>query len=365
MRKKRVILQKADMKVKDDINSLECLKQLALFLEETNRSNFSTKKKLNARYHEILAYINDHALQNMHESLFDFPFSSKWPELSIRTISIYGTLSGVASAFIPELITTGFLTLSFISIFVLTFVTPFLIVLPYLLHKSLEDMSKTERLLRAQEVILTTRQLIIDDMLAKGILKPSQASTNTTIASSIQRQNFNSTVLSSTYLAGTIFALGIAILTTFSLSTPVGWLVILLIAIAAGIGFYRYHNWHKQLLNKKHAELCQRDLTLRSYDDQLTPNLTQRVRQLEDENAHLKQEIEQTQSNNIALQKINLWHKAEIALLQKPSPSINDNLKKRPQRRSTGHLRTQIFAEKSTASSQQQTCNYSDSVLAL
>ncbi len=234
--------------------------RLAEFLEEL-KANTNNKSKLHELFKNIVEFIKENIELDKENTELDidsyiknFQCSSKWPNLLINTLMIYSTASGAISAIIPGLIAEGLIVVSSTALISFTFVLPAIIVLPYFIYKIFEDMSKQERILRIEEIILLAQKYIINAEYQKrggGIsVDDSRRAPNKHFRN--QGKLFNSTLLQTTYLFGTLFALGIAILTTFSLSTPAGWALVAIGSLLAGIAYSLYHgHMKKQIYNKK------------------------------------------------------------------------------------------------------------------
>jgi len=290
--------------LRDDIDYYCVLEKLDRYLEESNRRSIYDKKALRQRYLNILDFIHAEILASGESEFCQFPISSKWPELIIRSLSIYSAFSGIASTLIPEFINCHVISLSFSLSLSITFLAPLVITLPYFVKKALDDMSKEERVLRTQEVLLSAKRLVIQEMLNKKLLEPltKEQTAQLAVVPQQTRPPYNSTLLNSIYVATTIFALGFGMLTTFSLSTPVGWGIVGLLTLCAGVGFFIYHNYHKKNLSHKQNELVRLGSELAFFSHQRSPE-AKKIEQLEKQNKAFQQRNTQLERENRAHQK--------------------------------------------------------------
>ncbi len=201
------------------------------------------KVGLKILYKDILGYLKHTGYSELVKPLTSrYSASNKWPNLILHTIFIHGTISGVISSMLA-----GIGGLSFVASSILIYFLPVFAALPYFIHKVKADVSKSERILRIYELTLIVKfhVLLIEanrqaltGKLKNLKLKPS----GKLLSVEHKRGVFNSTFLETLYLSGSLFPLGISLLVTFSMATPIGWCLVTAISVLAGIAYACYHH---------------------------------------------------------------------------------------------------------------------------
>ncbi len=220
-----------------------------------------SKSGLQRLLNEVTAYLYKHEEDIDIEAIKkEHPLSNKWSRLLLHTIFIHGTVSGLLTATLPELVRVGVITMSAASCAVLAYFIPLLVALPYFIYKIKNGMSKHEQTLRIQEILLKAQFSILNrEIVNRGIqvnrMPVSLSSQAPLLNTNLKRGVFNSTLLETFYLTGSLLPLGVSILATLSVTAFMPWLVIVTLSLLAGVAYAGYHHKVITSLNKKKHEI--------------------------------------------------------------------------------------------------------------
>lgn len=241
----------------------EVIVDLRHFLDECN-DKVDDKSGLKKLYKEILAYLkrNDYDCVIL-ETQKKYAPSNKWPRLILHTIFVHGTIAGIITGFLPILISAGFITLTISATVLAVYVLPLVAALPYFLFKMFGDVSKEERALRIQEIVVNAELHVLDkyDEDQSILVKKNRLTMNhrdSLHQKERDRGFFNSTLLETMYLSGSLFPLGMSLLVTFSMLTPMNCLAVILFSIAVGIVYAHFHHQVVIGIEKKRSQIKQK-----------------------------------------------------------------------------------------------------------